>query len=899
MLRLYRLLLRLFPPSFRRRFGDDMTALFSDRLREARGAGVVAVFLLWLRAVADVVLHGLGERRAAPRRRPTSRGVEFRQSLSLALADAVHAIRLLVRSPAFTGAAVMSLAVGVAGVTSAAAVGDALLSEAIPGVREPSRVVQIARTTTGRGWGTLSPLVVDRLNTGSQQLDSIAALADPRPFSLADGTSALRVWAWFASANLFDVLGVTPALGRLFRPEDGAGDARPFVVLSHRFWREHLASDRNVLDRPFRLNGIPCVVVGVASPDFDGLTFVGGDLWVTTAAAPALVGAGGDADLLTDPANTWLRAVGRLARGATRASARAELNTALTAIRADMPSIPDSHGITVQSLGRTPVPARASFASFVGLLLALTGGLFAIVCSNVGGLLIAKASMRRREVATRLALGARRSRIVSQMLIETLVLFLAAGICAVPVTVLFLHLASGLLPTLPGPLAVQLVVDARAMAVAIGVSLGAGLVFGLLPARHALRPDLAGMLHGHSVTTSRDRLRVRHALLAGQVAVSIALVMTAGLFARSLHAASQVDVGFDTADVDVVTLDTTLAGPEGTDPRTLIGEVAGRVRALDGVTDLGYAFRIPLVSGTYSLGDIRLREGGDGESAVRQANWDVISPGYLRTIRLSLLRGRDFASSDRDGSPDVAIVNETFARRAWPLQEAALGRYFFRSGGRAGANRPYQVIGIVRDSPYQSIGEPPRPVVYVPFAQHPHTHVELFVRHVPGRSPAAAIRRVIHEARPGLPVVAIRSFEDAAALGLFPRQAAASIAGGGAALGIYLTGIGLYGLVAFVVAQRTREFALRLALGASPAQIRSLVLRHTLRLAAVGGITGFALAALLGSAIRARGFVDVRVVDPLSVGGAAVLVGGVLLTSTLLAARRATSLDPARSLRGE
>jgi len=282
------------------------------------------------------------------------------------------------------------------------------------------------------------------------------------------------------------------------------------------------------------------------------------------------------------------------------------------------------------------------------------------------------------------------------------------------------------------------------------------------------------MLHGYSSTMSRDRLRMRHVLVAAQVAMSLALVITAGVFVRSLHAASRADLGFRTGDVDVVTLDTTLAGPAGADPRPLVDHIVDRVRMLHGVEAVGHAFRIPLVSGTYSRGSILIPDGDTREeSPVRHANWDVVSPEYFRTIGLPLLQGRDFARTDRDGGPDVAIVNETFARLAWP-GELAVGRHFVQAAQQPQHNRVHEIIGIVRDSPYQSIGEAPRPVVYALLAQHPRTHVELFVRRTPGASPAADVRRVVDEVKPAVPVVAVRSFEDAVARALLPRRAAAS-----------------------------------------------------------------------------------------------------------------------------
>jgi predicted permease len=896
----YDRLLYAYPRVYRGRHGNAMRETFVRDYTRVRRRGAIRLIPFWSVTVAEALWFGARQRLGrvlTVEKKRMNKTMRFWPAVLRA--DASYALRVLVRTPAFALSAVLSLAVGIAGATAVFAVADVLLFNTVPGVRDPDRVVEIARTTNGSGWGPTSPFVIDRLDAASRQFEAIAAIADASPLSLTDHIGTESVWGWAVSPNFFDVVGVTPKAGRLFHPDaDGVTGAAPVVVLSHRLWRDRFGADPGVVGREIRLNGVVATVIGVSTPDFDGLSFVGGDLWIPTVMAPVLRGSD-TARLLTDPASSWIRAVGRLAPGTTIASARAELNTIMTAIRQAAPSIPNNHGVAVEPLGRTPVPVRPAFRSFVLLLFALTAGLLAIVCSNVAAMLLARATTRRREVATRLALGAGRGRIVGQMLVETLVLFAIAGSVAVPLTMLLLHAVAALLPMSVVPLALDLSMTWRGAVVTAGVALAAGLVFGLAPARYALRQNVAGMLHGRSSTATRERLLTRHLLIVGQIAVSLALVITAGLFVRTLDAASRLDLGFQTANVDVVTIDTTLAGAASANPGQLIDRVVEHLRRIDGVEAVGHGFRLPLVAGTYAIGEIRLEgELVQTESPVRHANWDIVSPDYFRAIGLPLLQGREFSTADRHGAPDAAIVNEAFATRAWP-DRSALGQRFAQDGQPH--TRVYEVVGIVRDAPYQTIGEAPRPVVYVPYAQHPRTHVEIFVRRAAGPSLAADIRQAIREVEPGLPVVNSQTFENAAAIALFPRRAAASVAGGGGAVGLYLSAIGLYGLLAFVFAQRSREFALRIALGASPAQVQRLVLRQAAGLAVAGGSAGFLLAIVLAFVVRAQGllFAGMPAIDPLTFGASGLLTAVVLLASALAPAWRVTRLDPARSLRAE
>lgn len=822
----------------------------------------------------------------------------FRGSI---LTDGRYALRQLVRSPAFVATSVASLAIGIAAATTLFALADALFLQPVPGIREADQVVDIERTTFGEGYGTLSYPIYEHLHDHTRTLQSIAATTrEPEAFSLSDGETSQRVYGTIVSKSFFDVLKLRPALGRFFQAEeDAVPGGEPVVVLSHRLWKERFQSAPEVLDRPVRINNIPFTVVGVVEAGFEGTTAFSTDLWVPMAMAGAVRGEQG-AELLAAPGTFWHRAVGRLRPGVTPAAAQAELATLLDAFRADTPEVPAGLGIRVEPSGRLPPPARPPFATFVGMLFFLAAGLLAIACSNVTGMLLARATTRHREMATRLALGAGHLQLVAQLLIETLMLFAAAALLALPLALWLTSLLEAFLPALPLPVRLDLSISLRTLLFAVGTALLAGLVFGLAPARHALRTDLIPALHHRSSPPRGRRLWLRHGLVAAQVALSLATIITAGLFVRTLQAAADVDSGFRTADVEVLTLDTTLAGATEQDSVAMMGRVVEKVEAVQGVEAVGHARMIPLQGGSFRLSGVRL-PGVDEKTAARlnQADWDVVSPDYFRAVGLPIVEGRAFSDADRDGRPRVAIVNEAFARAAWPGL-SAVGQRFWQIESRDDEGRPLEVVGVARDAKYRTLGETAVQLVYVPFAQQPLSRVELFVKHAPGLEVAGALRAAITDAEPTLPVVVTQSFDEATSLGLLPQRLAAWTAGIVGVIGVFLAALGLYGLAAFLVAHRTREIGIRMALGASRSHVRSLVLGQAARLGVAGAVAGIGLAFALGHLVESLHLlVGVEPGDPLTLGGPVALMGAVLFIASYLPARRAASTDPATTLRAD
>lgn len=900
----YDLLLRAYPADFRRRFADDMRETFLRDLDRVRARGRMALVSFWMVTIAQAVWFAAAERRtpaASPHGIPMSDSTPPSRFHFSPLGDLRYALRLIGRSPVFAATAVLSLALGLGAATVIFSLADALLLQSSPGVTSPDRIVDIGRATRGSGHDNMSYPLFRHLRDNTTTLERMSATTfDPTPLSLAEGEASERVFGQLVSAGYFEVMGVQPALGRFFLPdEDAAAGQQPVAVLSHRFWQERFGGDRSIVGRTLRLNNTRFQVVGVAAAPFQGATFLGTDLWVPMSMVGAVRGQSAET-LLTSSRAVWHTAVGRLKPGVSAATAQAELNGLLETFRQATPDVSPDWGISTQAHGRVPPMIRLPFTAFVGVLFVLTAGLLAIACSNVAGMLMARATARRREIATRLAIGATRGQIIVQLVTETVVLFLLAVVVAAPLTFWLLGLLRSFLPALPFPVELNLALDLRSLGFTAGLALLTGSVFGLIPARHALRADLAAALYGQTSTAARDRVRLRHGLVVVQVALSLTMVITAGLFVRTLLAASTIDPGFQTDRIDIVSIDTTLARAQGPEAVALVGRVVDRVKSIGGVEAVAHSRMIPLQGGGFGLGALRVAGADELTNArISDTDWDVVSPDYFSTIGLPIVDGRPFTADDRAGRPQVAIVNEALARLAFPGQ-SAIGKQIEQVPFRDQPGTPLTIVGVAKDAKYRTVAESQRTFIYVPFAQQTQSSVNLYVRSAGGRRPITEVRQAIRAVEPGLPVILVQTFDEAAAIGLVPQRVAAWVAGAVGVLGVFLAALGLYGLMAFLVEQRSREIAIRMALGATMAQVRGMVLRQAARLGITGAVLGLAAAAGIGTVVQSLSLlIDVRPTDPVSFIGLSLLLAAVLFVASDLPARRAARTNPAATLKAE
>jgi predicted permease len=540
---------------------------------------------------------------------------------------------------------------------------------------------------------------------------------------------------------------------------------------------------------------------------------------------------------------------------------------------------------------------RGPVSGFVALLGSLTGLVLLIACSNVASMLLARALSRRREVATRLAVGASRFRIVRQLLTEGLMLALIAAAASMPLTLAVIGLLSTFQPELPIPIVLELRADPRVFAFSLLLSALTTMAFALMPALQSTRFQLAPALHGANATSDRRRVWLRQALVAGQVSMALLLLITAGLFLRSLQKVGSVDAGFNVKGVDTLQLDVRLAGYRDANGVRAAEELIERFRVVPGVTSVAAARMVPLQGGGFGLGRLRVPGyvGPDGRDTV-DANWDVVSPGYFQTLEMPIVKGRSFTSADREGAPQVAIINELMAARLWPGREP-IGQQILHQSGSA-QELPLTVVGVAKQAKYRYLWESPLNFIYVPLAQHFRPEVTFYVRRAGDISQIAAMRAVVRGFDPALPVIFAQTLEDATALGLVPQQLAAWVSGSVGSVGVLLAALGLYGLTAFAVALRTREIAVRMALGATRGSVLGLVLRQSGRLAAVGAAVGLVLSLGIGVAVQSL-LIGIEPIDPVTFAGATIVLTGVLLAASWAPARRASKMDPMRALRAE
>jgi predicted permease len=816
-----------------------------------------------------------------------------------AASDLRYSIRLLARNPIFTLTSVLSLAIGIAATSAIFSLADAMLLRPRAGVVNPETLVDVGRSTGGVGLDNFGYPLFEVLRDKSTTLEGLAATQwTPNVVALGDASSSERVFATLVSHNYFDVIGVRAANGRFFLPdEDRTSGTHPVVVLSHEIWSTRFKSDPALVGQTVRLNNLPYTVIGVAEAGFTGTTFIGSDLWVPMAMEVHIRAA--DRSLRDMHEAVWMTSVGRLKPGVTTQQARDELDALMkNYLRERNDSRIDRWSVAVAPSARIPGAISGPVVGFIAVLGALTVIVLLIACSNVAAMLLARALERRREVATRLAIGASRSRILVQLLLEGLTLAVFAGVVSIPLTSALTRTLAAFQPSLPVPIALDLVVDPRVMAFALLLAAATSMGFGLLPAIQATRFEVAPALHGHGATADRRRASLRQSLVVAQVAMALLLLVAAGLFMRSLQEAATTDVGFTVQNVDTLQIDTRIGGYRtDADGMRAVETLSERFRTVPGVTAVGASRMVPLFSGRLGLGGLRAPGyvGADGTDQV-QADWDSVSAGYFDALEVAITRGRAFDQRDREGATFVAIINETMAERLWPGQDP-IGKQLIQQVSRT-EERPLQIVGVAEPTKSASISESPQNFIYVPLAQQYLSDLTFFVRRADANSRLAELRRAVINFDANLPVIHTQTLEQATTLALLPQRLAAWIAGSVGTIGLLLAALGLYGLTAFSVAQRAREIALRMALGATQPSVLRLVLRQAGRLALIGTATGLALAVAVAQLLKSL-LVGVGTVDPLAFGLATLAMVGVLLVATWGPARRAAAMDPMRALRAE
>ena len=898
----YAALLWLLPAHFRARYGAEMRDFFRDALREARARrgslGVAAV--LW-HAIPDLVFTAASEHLAAVARprgsRPPATLPPDRMTTRL-LADARYALRGFRKHPVFFGVAVLVLALGTGAVSTIFSVANAIVLRPIPGVRDAARLVEVGRTRPDRGGSlTASYPYYAHVASRTTALDGLAAWG-MLALTVSTGGQGIAGLGNAVSGNYFSVLGVAPALGTFFGgTDDRALGQEPVAVVSYAFWQRHLAGDSGVVGRSILVNGRTLTVLGVAPPRFTGVyPALRTDVWVPLDLRTQLRG---NPSTLDDAGASWMQLVGRLAPGATVPRAREELSR-LTAQYVVARGDAESHAVSeysaadVDPLAGLPSDAAGAVTGFLGVLLAIAALVLLIASMNVASMLLSRAVVRRREMAMRMALGASRRRLVRQLLVETSLLFAAGGVLGTLVAIGGTRLLQRIeLPT-DVPLALDVAPDLRVLAVTLGVALLTGIAFGLAPALQGSRLDVQTALRSDSAGAGRRRSRLRNGLIVGQIAMSLVLLSSAGLFVRALGKGRAADPGFAVDGVVTAGIDLESAGYADERARPFFRALADRLAALHGVQSVGYGRLLPLSMST--SGDIiripgQSMPGRPADEGIPVSS-NVVSAGYFSALRIPILRGRPFAASDDERAARVAIVNETFARRFFP-QGDAVGQVFRMD------TTPVTIVGVARDSRFGRLDEAPEPFLYLPSDQRWRSATTLLVHTTAApEAVSAAILREMAALDPLLPPPRITTLRQSTAVVLLPQRVAAAVTGALGLVGLLLAAVGLYGLLSFTTAQRTREIGVRLALGASRGGIVRMVLGDGMRLVGAGMAAGLVLAFAATQVLRPFLF-GLDPLDPLTFGAIGAILATVAAVATLIPARRAAAVDPSWSMREE
>ena len=814
------------------------------------------------------------------------------------LSDVRLAVRLLARSPGFTAMAVLSLALGVGANTTIFSLMNALLLQPLPG-REPARLATVYTSDySGPLYGTSSfPDYLD-FRRASPAFEGLAAYGI-KPLLFTEGGESRRLLVQLVSGNFFDVLGLRASYGRTILAAEEPPGPHPVVVLSDAFWRSRFAADPAVVGRAVALNGKPCTVVGVGPAGFTGLVRgIRVDAFVPIAMDPVLTG-----DALDSRGSRNLLLIGRLRAGARLEDARAQLDVAARRLHASDPEPwsnrrgePRAVSVLPEDASRVLPMLRGPIAAFLAVLFAAVGLVLLIACTNVASLLLARASARRRELAVRTALGANRSRLVRQLLTESLLLSLLAGALGVALAALALQLILALQPPLPFALALGLELDRRVALFALVVSVATGVGFGLLPALRASRSAPLEALKASAGAGPRRRiLALRDALVVAQVAGSLVLLVGAGLFLRSLSRAQAIDPGFDPERALVFSLDLAAQGYDEARGAAFYAALQERIAALPGMQAVSFSSYLPLTLGGERRGFRAVGyEPGPGEDMEVASSF--VGADYFETMRTALARGRGFTKQDAPGTRPVVVVNEAFVRRFWPGRDG-LGERLVAPWH--GDEVEMEVVGVARDGKYGSLGEEPTPYIFYPQRQLYRSQMAVVVR-TQGESTALApeLQRSVHALDPALAVYDVRTLRAHLGTALYPARAAAVLLALTGVLALFLAAIGLYGVLSYLVELRTREIGVRMALGARREDVVRLVVGRGLRLAGAGLAIGLALAA---GVTRLAAFLlyGTSPLDPLTFASVLALLLGVAFVAAWTPARRAAGVEPMVALREE
>ena len=815
------------------------------------------------------------------------------------LDDLRYSGRRLLRSPGFTIAAALTLALGIGANTTIFTLINAILLRPPVAVAAPERLVSIYTSDySGPAHGTSSIPDYEDFRAQADIFAGVAAFM-PRTVGVGPTDAMERAGLELVSENYFDVLGVRPTHGRLFLPEEGRPGAPQVAVISDALFRRRFNGNPSAVGSTIALNGRPFMVVGVAPPGFTGVMRpLLQEVWVPLHAGAEIGGPG--TDNLSNRGGRSAFIIARLAEGVTVEAAQSRMHALARQLHAAHPD----QWTDISSQGRriTLLPERASrippqvhrtALGFIALLMATVGIIILVCCANVASLMLARSASRGREIGVRMSLGATRRRLLQQLLTESSLVALLGGAFGVLIAVWTTGAMLSLLPSLPVMAALDLSIDARVTIFTAVVSLATGLLIGLAPALRVTRPDIVTVLKSENGTIDLGgrRLTLQNVLVVSQVAMSVILLVGALLFVRALRKAANIDPGFRVENLLIAPAEPRPGPGDAGDPAPIMAELQQGLAAVPGVRSASWAGALPLAVESSRQGT-RIEGYTPRAGADMEFHYYSVGPRYFETMEIPLVSGRDFAAEDRQGAAGVIIVNETFARRFWPGGDA-LGKRISLSG----ADGPFlEIVGVSRSGRFLSLASETPPAMFLPALQHRGGSTLLVRTTGDPLTVLPAVRRELGALAPGWTIQNPRTMEQHVAASVLPQRIAGSVLAIFGFVAVVLVSVGVYGVVAYAVATRTREIGVRIALGARPQDARWFVTRQGAKLVALGVVIALPMA---WAAMRLlSGFlVGASASDPVAFGLAVAALAAVSLVATYIPARRASLIDPMVALR--
>jgi len=806
--------------------------------------------------------------------------------------DLRYGFRQLRRSPSFSALAVLCLTLGIGANAAVFSWVEGILFRPYPLVAHQERLFAVAARVQGESRPDMIswPDFLDLRRNCTLCEDSFVSKITSSTLNIGDHAEVTT--GSIVSANYLDAIGVHPILGRGFEAvEDVGNDSHPVVVISYQMWRDRFKGDREIIGKTQRLNNVLHTIIGVAPAGFYG-TFVGRAIqfWVPVSMQETFVGGGYQ---LEDRSARWIESYVRLKPGVSRTQAQDQISGIAARLQADYPASDRGRSIGIWPLWQTPFNHARTMGPTLEVMLVVVAFVLLIACANVGNLLLVRSFARRHEMSVRVAIGATRSRLLKQLLTEGLILsamgtaggFLIAYCCR-HLLVMLVPVRSGTEIYLPGA------IDGRVMGIGVGVCLLVTLIVGLVPAFHVRNLDLAGSLKAESsgVVGGRGRAWMRSGLVVFQICLSFVLLVGGALLIESLQRIRTTNPGFSTTRVAVTGVSLVAAGYDTPRSKTFQNELIDRLRGVPGIESAAFAAVTPLGYRSYPSSPIAVDSYQSSPDEQPEVEYNQVGPGYLATLGIPLLSGREFVRSDDENAPLVAVVNRTMMIRYWRAEDPIGHRLQFKG-------RWARVVGVAADSKYESMAETARPFFYVPLRQDFVSQPDLNVRTTQSApNTSSAILREVHGLDQNLAMYGIMTLQEQVDRATSPQLVAVTLVSTLAGLALLLAAVGLYGVMSYAVAQSSRELGLRMALGAEPANLLRLIVSRGLRLTAGGVLLG-AVSALALTRLLASLLYRVSPYDPLIFALALAIMTITSISACLLPAWRASRTDPARVLR--